>query len=50
MMAEEPQRRSLADLDEVIEEIIERNPKWCQELFEFIKNRIKDDGKNSNST
>ena len=30
-------KRSLEELDTVIEEIIERNPEWYEELITFIK-------------
>ena len=38
-------KRSLAELDTVIEEIIQRNPEWyeeIQQLVERLKNESKD--------
>ena len=35
--------RSLAELDDVIEEIIERNPEWYAELEKLIEESLNDD-------
>ena len=35
--------RSLAELDDVIEEIVERNPEWFAELEKLIEESLNDD-------
>jgi hypothetical protein len=37
--------RSLADLDDVVDEIIERNPEWFAELEKLIEESLNDDSK-----
>lgn len=36
-----PKKRSLAELDDVIEEIIERNPDWINQIEEIIEKKKK---------
>jgi len=33
--------RSIVELDDVIEEIIERNPEWYAEFEKFIEDKLK---------
>lgn len=39
MTNEIPDKRSLAELDDVIEEIIRRNPDWVAELEKLIEDK-----------
>jgi len=34
-----PDKRRLAELDDVIDEIIERNPEWVEQIMRFVEER-----------
>ncbi len=47
-------KRSLEELDNVLEEIIARNPKWVKEIDDIIKKQLNsgrlEEGKRKNNT
>jgi hypothetical protein len=40
-------KRSLKELDDVIEEMIERNPEEFQELMELVDEKLQNEGKSN---
>lgn len=34
-----PDKRSLSELDDVIDEIIERNPEWVEQIMKIVEER-----------
>jgi hypothetical protein len=34
-----PDKRSIAELDNVIDEIIERNPEWVEQIMKIVEGR-----------